>query len=594
MTARIDPATLEVVTGALVACANEMATVLRNTAYNTMIFEVQDYCVGIVDPNGKLIAQNFGGLPIFLADLGAAVLDGVEKLGISDFEPGDALVMNAPYVCGQHLNNVVVYSPCFVDDELVAFLAVRAHWLDVGGRRVGFGSVETTEIYEEGLQLRSVKIYRAGELDQDIWQVISDNVRFPESCLGDLRAQLAACRLGERRLAELFHRYTADAVKACVEEMWNQSERLARLAVAAIPDGEYRAESFLDNDGQELDKPVPVRVVVRVQGDEMTVDFSEVADQVKGPINCGISGGIAAARVAFKALTLPSHPVDEGCFRPLQVILPPGKFLSAQPPAALGLWSIPLPTVIDTVLAAFASAVPDKIPAAHKGEMGGFALYGTDESTGQRFVCLNMMGGGWGGRPTGDGPSAAVSICQGDVRNTPIELLEGRYPLFFERFCLRSDSGGAGRFRGGLGVELSVRSRYAAAVNFNLERTKCAPWGLWGGRPGVVCEARVQSTSDSAWVSVKKHTRYPIFPESRVVFLTAGGGGWSDPLDRDPAAVAADVRAGYVSLERAAEYGVVLDPVSGETDWKATEILRARLRQEREDQAQMRLKSLNA
>jgi N-methylhydantoinase B len=578
---KIDPATLEIVRGALIACSNEMGTVLSRTAYNPMVFEVQDYCVGLIDPKGQLIAQNSGGLPIFLADMGVAVLDGIKKFGLSGFEPGDAIVMNAPYVCGQHLNNVVVYTPCYVNSELVAFPAVRAHWLDIGGRRVGFGSVETTEIYEEGLQLRSIKAYRAGKLDENIWQIIADNVRFPESCLGDLRAQLAACRLGERRLTELFQRYGTDTIRACIEEMWNQSEKLARVAVAAIPDGEYNAESFLDNDGQDLDKPVTVRVKVRVHGDEMTVDFSEVADQVKGPINCGPSGGIAAARVAFKALTLPSHPVDEGCFRPLKVILPPGKFLSAQPPAALGLWSIPLPTVIDTVLAAFAEAVPEKIPAAHKGEMGGFALYGTNQATGQRYVCLNMMGGGWGGRPKGDGPSGAVSICQGDVRNTPIELLECRYPLFFEKFSLRENSGGAGRYRGGLGVEISVRSEYSAAVNFNLERTLCAPWGLWGGEPGTICEARVQKDSASSYVSIKKQTRYPITAEDRVVFLTAGGGGWGDPLERNPELVASDVHEGYISPDKAADYGVVLDSPEGEVDVNATNALRTRLREER-------------
>ena len=328
---------------------------------------------------------------------------------------------------------------------------------------------------------------------------------------------------------------------------------------------------------------MPVRVKVQVHGDEMTVDFSGVANQVKGPINCGPSGGIAAARVAFKALTLPSHPVDEGCFRPLNVILPPGKFLSAQPPAALGLWSIPLPTVIDTVLAAFAAAVPEKIPAAHKGEMGGFALYGTNEATGQRYVCLNMMGGGWGGRPNGDGPSGAVSICQGDVRNTPIELLECRYPLFFEKFSLRENSGGAGRYRGGLGVEISVRSEYPAAVNFNLERTECAPWGLRGGKPGVICEARVQRDSDSHYVSVKKRTRYPVTAEDRVIFLTAGGGGWGDPLERNPELVVHDVHEGYISPEKAGDYGVVLNSPEEELDVESTQALRARLREEKQD-----------
>lgn len=575
MEGRVDPATLEIVRGALVACANEMAMVLSRTAYNTMIFEVQDYCIGLIDPEGRLIAQNSGGLPIFLADMGVAVLDGIERYGLSGFEPGDAIIMNAPYVCGQHLNNVVVYSPCFVGGQLVAFPAVRAHWLDIGGSRVGFGSVETTEIFEEGLQLRSIKIYRGGQLDENIWQIISDNIRFPESSLGDLRAQLAACRLGERRLKELFERYGTDTVNACIAEMWDQSERVARAAVGAIPDGEYSAESFLDNDGQELDKPVRVKVTVRVRGDEMEVDFSEVAGQVKGPINCGRSGGIAAARVAFKALTLPSHPVDEGCFRPLRVILPPGKFLSAEPPAALGLWSIPLPTVIDTVLAALAPALPERIPAAHKGEMGGFAFYGTDEGTGRRYVCLNMTGGGWGGRPTGDGPSAVVSVCQGDVRNTPIELLEARYPLFFECFGLRPDSGGAGRFRGGLGVEMAVRVRYPAAVNFNLERTKCPPWGLRGGKPGAVGEAVVEHGSHALREFVAKRTNYPISPDDRVVFRTAGGGGWGDPFERDPEAVAADVREGYISPERAADYGVVLDPATGAVDVQATAQRRA-------------------
>ncbi|MBI2358352.1 MAG: hydantoinase B/oxoprolinase family protein [Deltaproteobacteria bacterium] len=584
MKSRVDPATLEIVRGALVATANEMAMVLSRTAYNTMIFEVQDYCIGIIDPAGRLIAQNSGGLPIFLADMGVAVMDGIEKYGLSGFEPGDAIIMNAPYVCGQHLNNVVVYSPCFVGERLVAFPAVRAHWLDIGGSRVGFGSVETTEIYQEGLQLRSIKIYRGGELDENIWQIISDNIRFPESSLGDLRAQLAACRLGERRLKELFERYGVDTVNTCIEEMWDQSERLARAAVTAMPDAEYAAESFLDNDGQELEKPVRVKVTVRVRGEEMEVDFSEVAEQVRGPINCGPSGGIAAARVAFKALTLPSHPVDEGCFRPLKVILPPGKFLSAGPPAPLGLWSIPLPTVIDTVLAALAPAVPQRIPAAHKGEMGGFAIYGSDGASGRRYVCLNMTGGGWGGRPSGDGPNGAVSICQGDVRNTPIELLEARYPLFFEYFSLRADSGGAGRSRGGLGIEVAVRPKYPAAVNFNLERTKCPPWGLWGGKPATVGEAVVEHGSSTPGEHVTKRTRYPIFPEDRVIFRTAGGGGWGDPLERDPAAVAADIREGYISITAAADYGVVLDAATGEADLKATEALRQRLREERKSQ----------
>lgn len=571
----LDPVTLEIVGSAMIACANEMAMVLRKTAYNPMVYEVQDYCVGIADPTGGLVAQNAGGLPIFLADLGTAIRDGIHKFGLEGFRPGDAVIMNAPYVCGQHLNNVVVYTPCFAGDELVAFPGVRAHWIDIGGKRVGFGSVETTEIYEEGLQLRSVKICKEGRIDEGVWQIISDNIRFPESSLGDLRAQLAACRLGERRLHELFGHYGVATTRKCIAQIWDRSEKLAREAVSTIPDGLYEAESFLDSDGQNLDKPVPIKVSVKVEGEEMTVDFSEVSPQLKGPINSGASGGLAAARVAFKALTLPEHPVDEGSFRPLKVTLPPGRFLNAQPPAALGQWSIPLPTVIDTILAALGPAVPDRVPAAHKGDMGGFSVHGLDEARGRRYVCLNILGGGWGGRHSEDGPSATVSICQGDVKNTPIELLEARYPLFFERFGLRRDSGGAGRFRGGLGIELEVRSLYPANVNFNVERTLCPPWGLSGGRPGAVAEAWVQGKPGGPWDSVKKVTNYPIVPVSRVVFLTAGGGGFGDPWERDPDAVAQDTREGYISRDAVADYGVVLDP-EGAADRTATQKLRDR------------------
>lgn len=573
--AKVDPVTLEVVRSALVAYAGEMATVLRKTAYNTMIFEVQDYCVGLIDTRSELIAQNTGGLPIFLADLGVAVADGIQRFGPDGFEPGDAIIMNYPYVCGQHLNNIVVYTPCFVDGQVVAFPAVRAHWVDIGGKRVGFGAVDTTEIYHEGLQLRSIKVYKRGEPDADVLQILRDNVRFPDAALGDLRAQLAACRLGERRLTELYRKYGSETVQACISEMRNRSELLARAEVQAIPDGTYTAEAWMDNDGYDLERPVPLRVSVTVAGDGMTVDFTAVSDQVVGPINSGLSGGVAAARVAFKALTLPTHPVDEGCFRPLKVILPEGKILNARPPAALGQWSITLPTVIDTILRALAPAIPHRIPAAHKGDMGGYSIYGQRADC-SPYVCLNITGGGWGGRPSGDGPSAAVSVCQGDVRYVPIELQEARYPLFFVRHALRPDSGGPGRYRGGLGIEIAVRPERPVRVNINNDRIDCPPWGLNGGGPGAVNHALVRERAGGEWVAVRKRTACPVDAGGELIFYTAGGGGWGDPYERDPAAVLADVIEGYVTADAAGEaYGVVVDAAAGTVDMVATAARRA-------------------
>jgi N-methylhydantoinase B len=568
-----DPVTLEVVRCALVAYCDEMAAALRRTAYNPMIFEVQDYCVGLVDTGGELIAQNLGGLPIFLADLGVSVADGIARYGLDGFEPGDAIVMNYPYVAGQHLNNVVVYTPLFVDGAVVAFPAVRAHWVDIGGSRIGFGSTATTDIYAEGLQLRSIKVLKAGTWDADVMQILADNIRMPESSLGDLRAAIAACRLGERRIAELAGRYGLDTVLACITEMRNQSERLSRDAVSRMADGEYRASSWMDNDGQQLDRPIRLDIRVEVTGEELTIDFSDIAEQVQGPLNSGRSGGVAAARVAFKALTLPTHPVDEGSFRNLHVILPEGKLLNARPPAALGQWSISLPTVVDTIIAALAPALPAQVPAGHKGDMSGFTFYGVDKRTGSRFVCLNINGGGWGGRPTGDGPSACVSVCQGDVRNIPIEIQEARYPLVFTRHELRTDSGGAGRYRGGLGLDITAVPSQEVFTNIANERTTCPPWGLGGGRPGAVNETVVSPPGEEP-TRVKKHTGMRLAAGTSITFRTAGGGGWGDPFERPVAEVVEDFLDGFISSDAARDcYGVLLGE-DGAVDHVGTERIR--------------------
>jgi N-methylhydantoinase B len=448
----------------------------------------------------------------------------------------------------------VIYAPCFQDGKVVGFAASRAHWVDIGGMRIGFGSVETTEIYQEGLQFRSLKIYQAGKRNETLWQIIQDNVRFPEAALGDLRAQVACCQLGIRRFGELLTRYGREAVADCIENIWDATEGEARAFIEKLPDGAYEAESFLDNDGRSLDVKLRVKVKVIVDGSRMIVDFSEMNDQVPGPTNSGFSGGLAAARVAFKCLTLPRAPVNEGCFRPLEVVLPEGKILNAKWPAALGLWSIPLPTVIDTILKALAPALPELVPAAHKGDMGGCSIGGF-RPDGRRFLLMNIFGGGWGGRPREDGESASVSVCQGDVRSAPVELQEIQYPFLVERFALREDSGGAGKHRGGLGVEIVYRALQRAVANVNTERTKDPPWGLHGGKPGVI-NAATLIRRDGSQRALLKETGIKLEPGDRLVFRTAGGGGFGDPRTRERKLVADDVAKGFVSPEAAErEYG---------------------------------------
>jgi N-methylhydantoinase B len=461
-------------------------------------------------------------------------------------------LVNHPEVCGQHLNNMVVYTPFFWNGKILCFLAVRAHWIDVGGGSTGFGSSNTRDVYEEGLQIRSVKIYSEGRPNAEVLRLIEDNIRFPESSLGDLRAQIACCRTGEERLEQICHKYGGKVFREAVETIWDQTDKLVREAVRAIPDGVYEASSFLDDDGRDMTKTIPIKVKVEVDRDELTIDFSEIADQVPGFINCGSSGGMAAARVAFKALTSPDREVNEGSFRALKVILPPGKLLSARRPAPIGGWSLSLPTVLDTIFRALAPALPERVPAAHKGDMGGYAIFGNNPKTGRRYVCQNIIGGGWGGRPFEDGASASVSMCQGDVKNTPIELQELYYPLLYERHAFRTDSGGAGKYRGGVGVEVTVKALENCFLSRNTDRIKCPPWGLLGGAQGAVNETIIQRNGNTE-VLPGKFSHLLVRRGESVTFLTAGGGGYGDPSMRDTASVNRDVELGYVSKQQASE-----------------------------------------
>jgi len=545
----VDAITVEIIRCALRAAANEMSAVLKKTAYNMMIYEVQDYCVAILDHEGRTMSQNEGALPIFLADLGVAAQDGIEVYGKDNIHPGDVFLVNHPEICGQHLNNMAVYTPFFWESKLLCFLAVRAHWIDVGGGSTGFGSSMTRDVYEEGLQIRSVRIYAAGKPNTEVLRLIEDNIRFPESSLGDLRAQIACCRTGEERLDQLCRRYGGAGFQEAVQVIWEQTDKLVRGAVRAIPDGVYEASSFLDDDGKDFTKTVPIKVKVVVRGDEFTIDYSEMSDQVAGFINCGSSGGMAAARVAFKALTAPKREANEGSFLALRVILPPGKLLSARRPAPIGGWSLSLPTVLDTIFRALAPVLPDRVPAAHKGDMGGYAIFGVNPKTGRRYVCQNIIGGGWGGRPFEDGASASVSICQGDVKNTPIELQELYYPLLYKCHRFRTDSGGAGKYRGGVGVEVKVTPLHALLVSRNTDRLRCPPWGLLGGEEGATNQTYIQRNGNEEMLP-GKFSHLLVKPGETVTILTAGGGGYGAPALREAAAVLRDVKLGYVSVEK--------------------------------------------
>ncbi|HVD75693.1 MAG TPA: hydantoinase B/oxoprolinase family protein [Xanthobacteraceae bacterium] len=586
---KLDAVTLEVLRNALPAVANEMAADLQRTSYNMMIYEVRDYCTALLDTNGELISQNVGGVSHFVADLGVLVVDGMKRYGSGGFKPGDVVITNHQAVAGQHLNNVVIYMPYFYKGELLMFCMVRAHWIDVGGQSTGFGAGATVaDPWLEGLQLDQLKIYEEGKLNETLYRVIKDNIRFPESSLGDMKSQMAACRLAARRMDELFDKYGKDTILAAISQIFDETEQKCRNVVVQLPDGIYEAEASIDDDGLIRDEEVPIRVKITIKGSDMTIDLSGCSAERKAAIN---SRTYAGARVAYKALTGPLDPVNEGSFRALKVIIPEGNIMMAKFPAPMSGWSAIVPTVVDTIVVALAKAMPDRVPAGHHGLLGGSVVFfGLHPKTKRRFIVQSIEGGGWGGRPFEDGESATVSVCQGDVRNGSIEGIELKCPVLVESRALRPDSCGAGRYRGGLGLDMKVRNLVEGKWNFErTRRSKCPPWGIAGGTAGEPGGNLLKLPGEKAfkWIT---GANIPVPLNSQAIVRTGGGGGWGDPLERDAALVAADAAEGLISRQAARElYGVVLRG-SMSFDESATQRLRDRLRSRRKARPAKRAK----
>jgi len=477
---------------------------------------------------------------------------------------------------GSHLNHLIFTLPIFNEGELIAFSCSMAHWQDIGGQLGGV----TRDIFSEGLQIPFVKIFRAGKENPEITSIIRANVRVPERAMGDMRAQLASIRTGERRLLQLLKRYGNQAFKESIRLVYEQSEKLARAAVCQIPDGVYEAESFMDDDGVNVGKHIPIRVRVEVRGDEMTIDLSGVSPQVAGFYNSGPTAGRSAAEVVFKCITAPLLlPINEGSFRPLKIILPPGRVVSATKPAPVRVWMTVPMTVCDTLFRALAPACPERTIAGHYADLCTVNPHGFDPETGRFFWShIGHPGGGWGAKHDEDGMNATVCLNDGDTHNAPVEATEAKNPIIVEHRALRQDSGGAGRFRGGLGVSNEVRMRRPATIHAHVERTICAPWGLNGGKDALA--NRIFITREDG--KVKRFPTGKINPTEidkgdGFTVETAGGGGFWSPLERPAERVLADVRSGYVSLEAARrDYGVVIHQQGRrfELDVEATAALR--------------------
>jgi N-methylhydantoinase B len=570
---RIDPITLEVVKNALSSVADEMALVLMRSAYSPVVRDSMDYSTALCDRNGQVIAQ---GLTLAV-QLGAFpdAMHHLVKTYEGRMQPGDIFIMNDPYGAGgQHLPDIYVIKPLFCDGEIEGYACTMAHHSDVGGIAPGSVAIHATDIYQEGLRLPLLKLYEAGRPNDALFQVIEKNTRQPVQVLGDLRAQLAACSIAERGFAALLKRYGGAAIRPYLAAIMDQAERLMREFIRGIPDGEYRFVDWIDGIG-EAPEALKIAVCVSVRGDEVDVDFSGTSAQVPAAINCPIAMARSSAYCAIRCVTSPDIPNCEGYMRPLHIRAPEGSILNPVLPAACAARGVMGYRVFDAIMGALVQVVPERVIAAGEGGPTLFSVGGYH--AGRPFVLTEVMVGTWGARAAKDGVEG-ISNPAANLSNQPVELIEAELPLEVVRYGMVQDSGGAGEYRGGLAFVREFRLVAEQAVfTTRADRRDHAPYGLAGGQPG--------GSSKNVLVSDSGERTLPTMPMEAVkwnsgdVFrhVSAGGGGYGDPLARDPARVLADVRDEKVSLLAARElYGVVID--SDAVDETATRRLRAKLR----------------
>ncbi len=598
----LDPITLEVIRSRLEVIAAEMQATLLKSAFSMIIKEAADASSALFDAQGRMLAQA-AALPAHLGMLVPAVETIVRTFPPATMQPGDLYILNDPYNGGTHLPDICLMAPVFVsvpgpdgvEQRLVALSGSLAHHQDVGGKAPGSTPPDAVDLYAEGLILPPLKLHDRGRRDETLYALIARNVRIPRIVLGDIDAQIACARVGERRLAELFAEYGFETVTAAFDQLLDYAERLTRLGIETIPDGNYHFEDFVDDDGIDIGRPVPIRARVDVRGSDLHVDFTGSSPQVRGAINSVPSSTMAIIYYTVRTVTNAIHqhhpgagsdqpappglpgsgrrssadaasadsaiPDNAGCYRPVTAYLPAGSIVNPRPPAPVSVRTVTIKRVVDVLMGALAQAIPDRVHAASNGQLASFKLGGLDPRTGKVYVTNAGVptAGGMGARPGKDG----IDVIDTDLSNMtcpPVEATEQDYPLRVHHIRLWTDSGGAGRWRGGLGYEAAWELlRGEATFTHRRDRHRFRPWGLFGGGPAPVCATRL--VRDGTEREVPGKQVFPIRAGDLVRVWTTGGGGYGNPLARPPETVLSDVLDGRVSPEAAArDYGVVLTP----------------------------------
>jgi N-methylhydantoinase B len=548
-----------------------MALIVVRTAYSGVIKDVMDFSTALCDADGRMIAQGLT-IPLHLGSIPDAMVSVAAKYR-HDIHPGDVFILNDPFSGGMHLPDIFVFRPIFVEGSLRAFAATVSHHTDVGGRVAGSNASDSTEIYAEGLRIPPLKLYDRGRPNDTLFSIIETNVRVPVKVLGDFRAQLSACYVAEQRYLALLDKYGVATVDRYTNELYDYSERLTRAEIAALPDGDYAFEDWIDEDGIN-DAPIPLRVKVTVAGDELTCDFAGSSSQVRGALNATLSFTKAAVYGAIKYVLGADIPNNAGFFRPIHVNAAPGSILNAVLPAACAARGLTGLRTADLMFGVLAQITPERAMAASEGGPTAVSIGGYDASR-RPFVFVEFISSAWGGRSHLDGIDGITTPISNNS-NTPAEVSEAEYPIAIDQYEFAPDSGGPGKFRGGLGVQRSYRLlEEEATLQVRADRQRFRPFGLFGGKPGTPSKSVLHRNGDVTTLPGK----FTMTMKRGDVLhhVQPGAGGLGDPFERDPERVLADVQNEKVSLEGARrDYGVAIDPVSFKVDLQETARLRTR------------------
>ena len=568
---KVDPITLEIMRNAFQSIADEMTAALVRTAYSTNIKDRRDCSCALLTTKGDVVAQTELGTPFHLGVMPAAVSVILQQCPLNQLEPGDVVISNVPYPMGPgHLSDVTIMTPIFYRKKLVALAANQAHQVDVGGYAPGSMPFGVTEIYQEGLQIPPIKLMKQNRMDEEILNLIMQNVRTRKVTQGDIMAQVAANNVAGQRLHELFDKYGTDQLLLYMKELLDYAERSMRAGIKKIPEGTYSFEDYVEGDGITEDL-VKIKATITVGKDRIVVDFAGTDKQAKGPINTRISAPQACVYYVMKCIIDPDLPTNSGAYRAIEVKAEEGSLVQAKYPAAVCNANIITDQrLVDVLLGALLQAVPDRIVAACSGEMNLINMGGFHPKTGEYYNYVETYGGGQGAARYQDGMDA-VQTHMTNTRNAPVEIIEATYPFQITRYGLVPNSEGAGKFRGGLGMTREIiMLGDETTCSLSADRRQIGPWGVFGGRCGGRSDCVVVSANGKKTQLPSKITT-TLVKGDKVILVTPGGGGWEDPLKRDPEAVRRDVEKEYISIERACEeYGVVIDRRTRQVDQAAT------------------------